>query len=139
MLLGSSHSPSPDRGPRHLLLIEDHRRLEGLFAEMLEAAEAGVDSRTLGVLWTRLERGVLAHLQGEESELFGALEGRHPEMIRALRKEHHQIRELLSELDVEVDLHFLRAPRVARFIALWRSHAAREDASLYRWADVELP
>ena len=53
-------------------------------------------------------------------------------------RDHGQIRELLLELGVAVDLHELRYERSRELVELLRSHAGREDNLLYRWADQNL-
>ena len=61
-----------------------------------------------------------------------------PEEAVALLREHGQIRELLLELGVAVDLHAIRFEQSRRFIDMLRAHADREDRLLYRWADERL-
>lgn len=55
-----------------------------------------------------------------------------------IRNEHAQIRDALIELGVDVDLHAARADMVARFVALLRRHAAREEALTSRWSEEHL-
>ncbi|MCB9736620.1 MAG: hemerythrin domain-containing protein [Deltaproteobacteria bacterium] len=116
------------------LLSHDHARLDALFAEIVDAAEADVDSRTLGELWTAFERGLLAHFNAEERYLFPRVAATHRDEIHELAREHDEIRALLSELDIAVDLHFLRAANVQQLVSRIRAHAEREDRTLYRWA-----
>jgi hemerythrin len=125
------------RGPVHELLHQDHQRLAALFDEVINAAEANVDSVTLGALWTRFDNELRAHFAAEEELVFDKVQSRHPGKIAALRATHDEIRARLREMDIEVDLHVIRAPAVQALIDLLRAHAAEEDAGLYAWAEEE--
>lgn len=116
-------------------LSGDHRRLDALFTELTDASEAGVGGDVLGELWTRFTQGLLAHLAAEEAVLFPLLAPRHPAEIRELRADHDRLRDALAGLDVEVDLHLIRHPTVVSLIGQLRDHAAREERTLYPWAD----
>jgi len=119
------------------LMTRDHRRLEKLFDELLEAFHA--DAREeLSRLWTALEEGLGAHLDAEDRwalEAFARVDA--PEAA-ALRAEHIDIRHRLAELGVGVDLHAVPERVAQGFIAALRAHARREDALLYRWIDAQL-
>jgi hypothetical protein len=52
-----------------------------------------------------------------------------------LLDEHAQIREKLTELGIDLELHCLGADRVKSFVDGLRAHAAREERLLYSWAD----
>ena len=129
---------APLRGPVHDLLYEDHERLDALFAEVVQAADAGVDSDTLGEIWTRFDTQMRAHLEAEEELLLDPLEAKHPHHIRAIRATHDDIRARLDDFAVAVDLHLVRAAMIREFIDLIRDHATDEDEGLYRMAEAEL-
>jgi len=133
-----------DRHPPHArsagrLLHDDHAHLEALFEEVLEAAEAGVDHRTLGEIWRRFEGGLRAHFAAEEKHLFPRLEERHPSAVAALRAQHASILALLDTIGLDVDLHLVRSHQVTDLVERLRAHAASEDATVYLWAETETP
>jgi hypothetical protein len=45
---------------------------------------------------------------------------------------------MLTDLGIELDLHFLGAARDEAFIAALRAHAAREETIFYPWVDRRL-
>lgn len=131
------------RGPAepgliHHALHDEHRQLDEVFEELAHAAEAGVDKRTLGEIWTRFDRKLRSHFALEEEVVFPALAHQHPDEVAALRAEHDHIRATLDALDIAVDLRFIRSREVTELVDLLRAHAATEDARLYTWAEVEI-
>jgi hemerythrin-like domain-containing protein len=119
------------------LLGHDHERLENLFEKTLDAARAGVDTRTLGEIWTEFETGLVRHMDAEERLLFPLVHDETGEVDR-LRDEHRRLRAQLEVLDVEVDLHLVRTPRIEAFVELLRRHAQEEDRGLYTWAEQRI-
>lgn len=121
----------------HEWLREDHRRLERLFQELENAVECANDP-TIRATWTEFERGVTTHLETEERELFPALQERHPEEIARLQRDHDRIRKLILDLGIAADLHTLRKDVADELVGALREHAAREDQTLYPWAQAEV-
>jgi hemerythrin-like domain-containing protein len=124
------------RGPQPLgelrpLLTQDHARLD-LLLEQLTAAEACVD---LASLWMEFESGLKRHMQLEESNLFPGLQQLAPAEAAVLVREHAEIRSQLSRLHVAVELRLATGELAEEFGRLLRSHASREDALIYRWAE----
>jgi hemerythrin-like domain-containing protein len=119
----------------HLWLKQHHERLDELFQALLDAVEAA-DASTVSLVWGDFERGLLAHLEFEESSLFPLLEAQHPETIGALRLEHVLIRRLLDELGIYADIHALRKDVAEELVAKLRAHAELEDRTLYPWAEA---
>ncbi len=117
----------------------DHAELDAIYDEAVEAAEAGVDTRTLGEIWQRFDSGLRAHLSREEITLFPVHEVKHPTEVAELRATHDWIRQRLDALGLEVDLHLLRSHQVVELTERLRAHAEREDETLYRWASVASP
>ena len=115
-------------------LMNDHRALEGLLAQLATAVE-GANPAELCEQWTRFEIDLRDHLDTEERCLFPLVASAHRGEIEELRAEHQHIRRALSALGVEVDLHTLRKASVDEFIVYLRQHASREDRSLYQWLD----
>lgn len=120
------------------LLAGDHERLNALFDELTNAAAAPVDKRTLCDVWRRLEGGLLAHLEAEETVLFPRFEAEHPGVVASLRFDHQRIRALLTQVGVDVELHVVREHTLDDLVKLLRRHAETEDRTLYHWAE-EIP
>ncbi|MFT6818946.1 MAG: iron-sulfur cluster repair protein YtfE (RIC family) [Myxococcota bacterium] len=133
-----SHS-SPEHSAIHPALRNDHRHLDALFDQVVGAAEAGFDLRTLGEIWTRFDTTLRSHFAAEEALVFPALQEKHPNEVARFLGEHDDIRARLDALDIAVDLHFVRARQVRELVELVRAHAVAEDARLYRWAESEVP
>jgi hypothetical protein len=109
-----------------------YRRLEGLLAE-LRALVLADDPRSLSRFWTAFERELRDHLAAEESSLLPAFGETHLHKARALRQDHAQIRELVEEIGLRIDLHLLRARAVDQLIDLLREHTLREEAWIDAW------
>lgn len=116
-------------------MIGDHERLNRLFDEVLIAFQEG-DRENAAALWSQFETGLRNHFDFEEFHLFPQFRKLIPGETAALQAEHAHILSLLEKLSVGVDLHLTRSDMVEDFIARVRAHAEREDALLYRWADI---
>lgn len=119
------------------LLTRDHQRLDALFERLLSAFHANARSE-LCPLWAEFDSRLRAHIAIEEEHILPEFARIDPNEARAIAEEHVQIRRLLSELDIAVDLHLVREPAIESLIALLREHARREDALMYRWAASHL-
>ena len=112
-------------------LADDHRRLDALFGEAIEAAEAGVDRRSFGELWSRFDSLLRRHLQAEEDLLFPRLDARHGPEIQRMKAEHDRLRMWLDEVDIAVDMHQARDPAIGALIEGLRAHAAEEEQGAF--------
>ena len=126
--------------PRHLplsatgqLLLADHQRLDELFERLLDDVHRGDWTACQGT-WSRFERELLAHLEAEEIFLLPTFQREYPHETEGLREEHLNIRLLLADLGVKLELHALREQQARHLVELLQAHAAREEALLYRWA-----
>lgn len=133
----SSMQPTGVLGLR-ALLSTDHAALEVTFDHLLEACRSNA-REDIADTWKRFEGGLRRHMAFEEELFFPILRRVHPDEVEQLAAEHGQIRQWLTDMAVEVDLHCLRLMRVDNFVALLRRHAQREDALMYRWAEMDLP
>jgi hemerythrin-like domain-containing protein len=116
-------------------LLSDHQGLEHQLT-LLGQAVAGDDAPAeLCQAWTHFEASLRDHLDTEERYLFPLFATARREEVNALRREHQQIRNSLNELGVAAELHTLRKPAVDDLILFLRTHAAREDHSLYDWLE----
>jgi len=115
-------------------LAEDHWRMEQLFSHVVSEASAG-DGDRLPQSWNAFERALVAHLEGEELFMIKAFAADHPLDATRILAEHQGIRRRLTEMDVDLDLHCLRADRVAAFVDDLRHHARAEEEMLYPWAN----
>jgi hemerythrin-like domain-containing protein len=116
----------------------DHRRLLRAFDDLENAVEGG-EQETICRAWTEFERALERHLDAEERLLLPRLEKTHPDEVRAIRREHGEIRKLLADLGIRADLRTLRQDVAAAFVQKLEEHAAREESGIYAWADREVP
>jgi hemerythrin superfamily protein len=115
-------------------LLEDHRRLELLFEELLSAFEEN-DREGVATTWSEFDRRLLAHMNAEERYLIPSLFRVDPRAARTILEEHRHLRARLTELGAGVDLHVVRLEAARGFVDELRAHARNEDRLLYRWAD----
>jgi Hemerythrin HHE cation binding domain len=114
-------------------LLADHQHLDTLFSQLLADMHAG-EWRICQRTWSRFERELLDHMAAEEALVLPSFERVNPSETVGLREDHATIRSLLADLGVRLELHAVKEEHVRHLIESLRSHAAREDALLYRWA-----
>ena len=119
-------------------LGSDHKAIERKLTDLANAVE-GADFPTILAVFRGVERGLRAHTDGEERYLFPHFKEQHPDAIRELGEEHQRFRRLLDELMVQTELHTLRKESIDDLVAQLRAHAAKEDRTLYAWADDSPP
>jgi hemerythrin-like domain-containing protein len=119
------------------LLALDHARLDKLFDSLVAAFDADARSEAAR-LWSQFELELARHFALEEQEIFPEFAKVAPAEAAELLHEHGALRSRLQSLSVGVDLHLTRAETVSAFVRTLRSHAKREDALLYRWAQTNL-
>lgn len=117
--------------------VADHRELEDLFAQLLDAFAAN-DGGKVAHLWNEFDDHLTKHLEAEERFLIPQLFASNPREARTILREHRHIRSRLVEAGVGVDLHIVRLEMVRGFVEELRAHARHEDDILYRWADENL-
>ena len=116
------------------ILDADHDRVEALCDSLLEAYEQD-DWCIVRAAFNRLEAALAAHIEAEEGWLLPGYRVAAPEEARALEGDHVAFRRQLAEIGVGIDLHCVSEVMVRGLVARLREHAAREDCTLYRWAD----
>ncbi|MET0592906.1 MAG: hemerythrin domain-containing protein [Polyangiaceae bacterium] len=114
-------------------LLADHQHFDALFAQLLADMHDGEWCICQGT-WSRFERELLEHMAAEEALVLPIFEVVNPGETARLREEHATVRRLLADLGVRLELHAVKEEHVQRLVESLRSHAAREDALLYRWA-----
>lgn len=119
-------------------LVADHERLEGLFHEILSAAEKD-DRERVAALWTRFDRELVKHMETEERFLISHLLRGNQRAARVILEEHRLIRSRLVELGTSVGLRGIRRDTARDFIDELRAHAKHEERVLYSWADEHVP
>jgi len=124
-------------GPR-LLFADHHHEIESAYRALLAATYTD-DPRELITQFRSFEHEILEYIGAEEEVILPAYEHYVPVDAQALRTDHEKIRERLTRIGVECDLHAIRADTLKELIAELRAHAAREDAKMYPWAQVHLP
>jgi hemerythrin-like domain-containing protein len=118
-------------------LGSDHQAIERRLTELSDAVE-GANWPTILQVFREVDRGLRAHIDGEERYLFPSFEGNHSDVIGQLRLEHEYARRALDELMVKTELHTLRKEAIDELVAQLRAHAAKENQTLYAWADDRL-
>jgi hypothetical protein len=111
-------------------LSQDHQELAALLERLSQAAEAS-DRQALTATWAELEPRVIRHMEAEERYLLPLVEADHPAQAKRTLLEHAQIRDLIAELGVAVELHAVRSADIQALIELLRAHSQREDEELY--------
>jgi hypothetical protein len=115
-------------------LMAEHRQVEELLEEMMRAVQVS-DRRGLCEAWNHFDRELEAHMRFEEETLLDRFEEVDPAEARAIRAEHAEIRRLMGELGVGVELHMLRSDIAEQLFIKLRAHGNREEAILYAWAE----
>lgn len=118
-------------------LLADHRHLNALFSQLLDDMHAG-EWPICQETWSHFERELLDHIDAEERFVLPSFQRVNPSETAKLQDEHATVRSLLVDIGVGLELHTVKEEHVQRLVELLRSHAAREDALLYRWAS-QLP
>ena len=115
------------------VLGADHARLERIFDTLGREARSS-DPLDLQVTWSAFARELMAHLDAEELHVIRPFAKAEPDEARDLLDEHGRIRQKLSELGIDLDLHLLGPERIETFIHELRAHAIRVERLLYPWA-----
>jgi Hemerythrin HHE cation binding domain len=103
------------------------------------AAVYADDSRQLAAAWAVLEAELESHMEAEEEVILPGFGAHAPDDAAQIRLDHARIRALLSPLGVEVELHMIRAHRLALLVEALAAHALFEDTTMYPWAEAHLP
>ncbi len=119
-------------------LAAHHRELDALFDKLLLDMHGG-DSATCQATWSRFERALLDHIEAEEVFLLPSFDGVHGREATIIRQEHAEIRHLLADMGVRLELHAVREEHVEKLIEALRKHAEREERLLYPWAEKLAP
>lgn len=132
---------NPDAGstpePRRLL-ADHHRAIDIVCRDLLDRTYADDPLRMIEQYRT-FERAILEHLVAEEELVVPAYARAAPFEARAILDDHAELRQRLFQVAIEAELHYVRAETVCELIEQLRAHAAREDASMYAWAQDHLP
>lgn len=115
------------------VLGEHHRELEAACVELMARANVD-DPLELVAAYRVFERGILDHLALEEHAMLPAYQEAAPDEARAILDDHEAIRQLLSQIGIETELHLIRADTLKALFARLRAHADRENATMYPWA-----
>lgn len=118
--------------PMASLLRADHARLETYYAALVNAYESG-DWSTAQREWERFETALRDHMAREEDRVFPTFIEIEPEEATALLTEHSELRRLLSNLGVCIELHAVHIHAVQELLTRLRAHSERENRILYPW------
>ncbi|MFT3698624.1 MAG: hemerythrin domain-containing protein [Kofleriaceae bacterium] len=136
-MTSSSTAAQRHHSPLYLYMVRSHTYLRELLAQVIAAMEAN-ERTNVDELWTKLDHGLLTHMEAEERFVLPVFAHVDPSEARELLREHGLLREELLELGIAVDLHCVRCDRSRDFADILMRHAAREEALLYRWAEQHL-
>ncbi len=114
----------------------DHAEFQASLERLRDFMLAG-DAELAQGEWNELEASVLRHIDGEEMFLLPGFAREEPGEAATLRAEHAEIRGFLGDLGVALDLHTLRLEQVDEMFRAVARHIAREERTLYPWADQE--
>jgi hypothetical protein len=135
-----SHAGSPrNEEPSEFrsALQEDDAHLLTAVEDVLFDEDSG--AYELQSRWHVFEAALLRHLRAEEELLIPSFELARPDDAARIRFEHHRIRELLAELEHELERGVLDRECVARLVAMLRLCSSFKESQLYAWAEHELP
>ena len=129
--------PLPPRRGLRLLLPDHHRRLEAKCNELLAWAYTD-DFRELTARWRELEAELLDHIAAEEEVILPGYAKHAPDDAKRILEDHARIRELVTPVGVEIELHQTRASRLRLLTEALAAHAEHEDSLMYPWAELNL-
>lgn len=118
-------------------LRADHERLEKLYQGLLDSYQQG-DWRDVAAQWKKFEPAILAHLEFEETRVFPIFRQINQEEADRLLGEHNELRERLTTLGMNIDLHAMPQADATELVRRLRAHGEREEAILYPWIDLTI-
>ncbi len=117
-----------------------HESFEKRFEALSRAAHEG-DWTDVDVLWGPFETDLREHMAFEERELFAGFAATGPDqagVVKTLGEQHEEIREQLSNIGVQIQLHAIRAETIDAFVKALHLHNTVESAHFYPWVDQQL-
>jgi len=114
-------------------LTRDHEELDALLTCLVQDAEAP-SACALEASWDLFERRLIHHMEAEERFLLPLVEASNGAEVARTRTEHIQIRDMIAELGLAIELHAVRASDIRKLSDLLREHAKHEDEALYQLA-----
>ena len=121
-----------------LLLPDHHRRLAAKCRELLASAHTD-DHRAVVAAWWEVEAELLDHMAAEEEVILPLYQRHSPDDAKRILDDHAQIRELVTPVGVEIELHEARARRLRVLVEALDAHADHGDRLMYPWALRKLP
>jgi hemerythrin-like domain-containing protein len=114
-------------------LVHDHEELDAMLVQLAEEAEDS-DRPALQATWNDFEAHLIAHINAEERYLLPLIETDHADEVARTLQEHAEIRDLIAELGLAIELHTARQSDICRLVDLLRAHAKHEESALYTLA-----
>ena len=135
-------SERPEGDAAHSVIVAEHRRLASLFAETRSALEKQDDGRTARAALARLQDGMEAHFQREESLYYPTIWTLRPDLkgsLEGLVETHPQFRERLETISGALGTASLAvaSQHLEDFADLFSDHERAEELLLLS-LDVEL-
>jgi Hemerythrin HHE cation binding domain len=129
--------PTVETNQLFVFLRASHETLTDLGGKVMHALRADIQPDLLA-RWCEFESKLLSHLEAEERFVLPAFARVDREAAFVLLREHGTIREQVLELGVAIELHCARPAPFEHLVERLRTHAAQEEALLYRWASTML-
>jgi len=120
------------------LLHDSHEHIDQLYQAILARAP-GLGTETLRSEWDQFKRALLGHLESEEQNILPSYEVLHPHEARAIADEHVELRQAVTELGMDLEVHRLRTDVAQLFQQKLRTHASHKKQHFYPWAKENLP
>src|SRR3954468_7681115 len=107
------------------LLKNDHREVERLFSEFLEAEDAAAQQRE--EIFQQIEKELLVHGDIEEQIFYPAVEDFVPSEVEEAVRDHQEVRDMLAELlEIEIDDEEFER-RLMKLMEVVRQHVQDEE------------
>jgi len=117
-------------------LRADHRTFEERFEDLCVRARG--DWHDLDEVWGQFVRGIDEHFKFEEGQLFPTFAAQGPDcrsLVEELVAQHQEIRRMLEDLGLQIQLKEIRTSTIQSFTELLRRHANIENVQIYPWAE----
>jgi len=113
-------------------LDRSHQRVEGLLC-FSGGGSLAFDAQALRRSWSELESCLTWHLEAVERYMLPLAERAHTAEVEHVRSMHVRIRQLVAELELNLELQRGTEPAARELVRVLREYAARNAKALYLW------
>jgi hemerythrin-like domain-containing protein len=111
-------------------LNRNHQELAALLERLSQAIEAS-DRGAVAAIWVEFQARLIRHMEAEEHYLLPLIAASHPAEVNQTLLEHTQIRDLIGELGVAIELRAVRSDEIQALSELLHAHSTHEDQEFY--------